>query len=163
MNKLYKEINRVKFLIENHKNFGDERSGNGNSIDLLQNKYNIHKEDDFPKELLNVQDSATTSKYWEDTLKYVSLKKNKLSNNKKLYTTQGYLSKSFIDTIDNNVYNDSDIIVATANDNKLWILNGHHRIYYDRLNDINSIAYILSKNDVKEIDNVFYTSEDDEQ
>jgi hypothetical protein len=42
MNKLYKEINRVKFLMEDHKNFGDERSGIGNSIDLLQNNYNIN-------------------------------------------------------------------------------------------------------------------------
>ena len=162
MDKLYKQINRVKFLMEDHKNFGDERSGIGNSIDLLQNNYNIHKEDKLPQELINVRDSATHSEYWEDTLKYVALKKKKLSNNKKLYTTQSYLSKSFIDIIDNNVYNYSDIIVATANDDKLWILNGHHRIYYDRLNDRNSIAYILSKNDVKEIDNVFYTSDDDE-
>ena len=34
-------------------------------------------EDKLPEELINVRDSATHSEYWEDTLKYVSLKKKK--------------------------------------------------------------------------------------
>jgi hypothetical protein len=160
MDKLYKQINRVKFLMEDHKKIGDELEGIGNY--LITSDYNIVNKKTLPLELLNIHDSATVSKYWDDTLEFMHFIKKELDKNKKLFSTQKYVSKTFIDSITDKVYNDSDIIVAEDKKGNYWLLNGHHRLIYDRINLKNSYAYIISFDDVKEIDDLFYTSEEED-
>ena len=161
MDKLYKQINRVKFLMEDHKKIGDEIYGIGNY--LITSDYNIVNKKTLPLELLNIHDSATVSKYWDDTLEFMHFIKKELDKNKKLFSTQKYVSKTFIDSITDKVYNDSDIIVAEDEKGNYWILNGHHRLIYDRINLKNSYVYIISFDDVKEIDYMFYNEDEDEE
>ena len=103
MDKLYKQINRVKFLMEDHKKIGDELEGIGNY--LITSDYNIVNKKTLPLELLNIHDSATVSKYWDDTLEFMHFVKKELDKNKKLFSTQKYVSKTFIDSITDKVYN----------------------------------------------------------
>ena len=152
MNKLHKQINRVKFLMEDHKKIGDEIHGIGNY--LITSDYNIVNKKTLPLELLNIHDSATVSKYWDDTLEFMHFTKKELDKNKKLFSTQKYVSKTFIDSITDKVYNEDK-------KGNYWILNGHHRLIYDRINLKNSYVYIISFDDVKEIDYIFY-NEDEE-
>jgi hypothetical protein len=155
--KLYKFVATTlgEFLNEN---VGDERSGIGDYF--LTTDYNIVIKKQMPLELLNIHDSATVSKYWDDTLEYFNFEKTKLDINKKLFSIQKYVSKTFIDSITDYIYNESDIIIAEDHKGDYWILNGHHRLIYDRINFKNSMVYFISFNNVKEIDDVFYNTDD---
>ena len=142
-----------------NENISDEREGIGNY--LITSDYNIVVKKQLPLELLNIHDTATVSKYWDDALDTFSFEKTELDKNKILFSTQKYVSKTFIDTITNDIYNKSDIIVAEDQNGNYWLLNGHHRLIYDRINSRNSFVYIISYSDVKEIDDVFYNEDDD--
>jgi hypothetical protein len=144
-----------------NENVGDERSGIGNY--LLTSDYNIVIKKQMPLELLNIHDTATVSKYWDDTLEYFPFEKTELDKNKKLFSTQKYVSKTFIDNITDDIYNESDIIIAEDKKGDNWLLNGHHRLIYDRINFRNSFVYFISFIDVEEIDDVFYNTDDEDE
>jgi hypothetical protein len=145
-----------------HSIISDERIGFGDAIDLSKNEFNIIFNKNFPDYLLNVHDTATMQKYWEETLNFFKWKKKKLDKELKLYTSQKYISSSFLNYLEDNNdnYDESDIILVYDRKGRIWILDGHHRLYFDRKHNRDSLAYILSSEDVKEIDYI-YSDEDD--
>ena len=42
----------------------------------------------------------------------------------------------------------------------LWIMDGHHRLFYDRSRGNISNVFIIPKNDVREIDEIWYSNKD---
>ena len=140
----------------------DERRGKGNSIDLKKkNKLNIAYKNDLPDYLENIRDSAIS--YWEDTLDIFQYEKEKLDKSKQVLTTQRYVSKTFIDSLTPETYEKSDIILVEDEDKNLWIMDGHHRLIFDRLNGKDSEVYIIPFDDIEEIDNTWYSSDDEEE
>lgn len=147
MKRLIKTILR-KFLNEN---IGDERRGIGNYLRTEDYKIFIKK---LPSYLINIHDSAVN--YWDDTQDVFHYEKEELDRNKNLFSTQKYVSKTFIDNIDKDIYDKGDIILSEDKNGDLWILDGHHRLIYDRINLKNSFVYIIPFADIKEIDYLFY-------
>lgn len=141
-----------------NENADEERQGIGNF--LKTDDYNIVIKK-LPNYLINVHDSAVN--YWEDTQDFFHYEKEELDENKTLFSTQKYVSKSFIDSIDKDIHSKGDIILCEDKNSNLWILDGHHRLIYDRMNLKNSFVYIIPFDDVKEIDYLFYGSDDDKQ
>ena len=139
-----------------NENIGNERRGIGNFLKTTD--YNITI-GGLPDYLINIHDSVVN--YWEETQEVFHYEKEKLNRKKNIYSTQKYVSKSFIDSIDDNIYNKSDIVLCEDKKGDLWILDGHHRLIYDRMNLKNSFVYIIPFDDVKEIDDVFYNMTDD--
>jgi hypothetical protein len=147
----------MKYITVNFKNFLNEgiiKSKKGEYLNV--SKYNIFY-DKYPDYLINIHDSALN--YWEDTLQMFPYEKIELNKDEKLYSEQKIVSKTFIDNIDEEIYNSSDIILCYDKKGKLWLLDGHHRLVYDRIHKRNSKAYIIPFDDVKEIDNMFYNIE----
>lgn len=139
-----------------NENVGDERRGIGNF--LKTDDYNIIIKK-LPNYLINIQDSAVN--YWEETQDVFHYEKEELDKNEPLFSTQKYVSKSFIDSINYDIYNKGDIILCKDKTGNLWLLDGHHRLIYDRINLKNSFVYIIPFDDFKEIDYLFYNSDDD--
>ena len=42
-------------------------------------------------------------------------------------------------------------------------MDGHHRLIFDRLNGKDSEVYIIPFDDIEEIDNTWYSSDDEEE
>lgn len=141
-----------KFLNEN---IGDERRGIGNFLKTDDYNITIKK---LPNYLINIHDSVVN--YWEETQEVFQYEKEELNINKNIFSTQKYVSKSFIDSINDDIYNKGDIILCEDKKNNLWLLDGHHRLIYDRINLKNSFVYIIPFDDVKEIDYLFYNTDD---
>ena len=139
-----------------NENVGDERRGIGNF--LKTDDYNIIIKK-LPNYLINIQDSAVN--YWEETQDVFHYEKEELDKNKPLFSTQKYVSKTFIDNINYDIYNKGDIILCEDKTGNLWLLDGHHRLIYDRINLKNSFVYLIPFDDIKEIDYLFYSSDDD--
>ena len=138
-----------------NENIGDERRGIGNFLNTTDYNIIIKK---LPNYLINIHDSVVN--YWEDTIEFFQYEKEVVDKNTTLYTTQKYVSKTFIDSINSEIYNKGDIIMCHDKNNNLWLLDGHHRLIYDRINGKNSMCYIIPFEDVEEIDNIFYSGED---
>jgi hypothetical protein len=143
---------REEFFNENIREIiNDELNGVGNFIKTTDYNILIKK---IPDYLINIWDSAVN--YWEDTIDFLDFEKERLDKNIILYSTQKYVSKSFIDIINSEIYNSSDIVLCYDKRNNLWLLNGHHRLIYDRMNGRDSMCYIIKFKDVEEIDDIFY-------
>jgi hypothetical protein len=143
---------REEFFNENIREIiNDELNGVGNFIKTTDYNILIKK---IPDYLINIWDSAVN--YWEDTIDFFDFEKERLDKNIILYSTQKYVSKSFIDIINSEIYNSSDIVLCYDKRNNLWLLNGHHRLIYDRMNGRDSMCYIIKFKDVEEIDDIFY-------
>ena len=138
-----------------NENIGDERRGIGNF--LKTNDYNIIIKK-LPIYLNNIHDSVVN--YWGETQDVFHYEKEELDKNKTLFSTQKYVSKTFIDNINDDIYNKSDIILCEDKRGNLWLLDGNHRLIYDRINLKNSFVYIIPFSDVKEIDYLFYSIDD---
>jgi len=147
----YIKTNIQEFLTET---VGDERRGIGNYINTTDYNIIIKK---LPDYLINIQDSALN--YWDDTMDTFYYEKEELDKNTLLYSTQKYVSKTFIDNMTNEIYNSSDIILCYDKNNNLWLFDGHHRLIYDRINNRNSMCYIIPFDDIKEIDYIFYSAD----
>jgi hypothetical protein len=136
---------------------GKERQGIGNFDKTKDYKIKVIKR--FPKYLIDIHDTAVN--YWEDTLECFPYTKEELDKDKQIYSTQEYVSKSFINNITDEIYEKSDIILSEDKQGRLWLLDGHHRLVYDRINNRNSKVYIIPFEDVAEIQDIFYSGEDD--
>ena len=139
-----------KFHIFNE-NVNDEK------IDL-SGLYNIIYKDKLPDYLINVRDTAIN--YWNDTIEVFHYKKQVLDESVILLTTQKFISKKFIDSLNDDIYKKSDIILVEDLSDNLWIMDGHHRLFYDRSRGNISNVFIIPKNDVREIDEIWYSNKD---
>ena len=146
----------IREFLNLNENIGDERRGIGNFLKTDDYNITIKK---LPNYLINIHDSVVN--YWEETQDVFHYEKEELNKNKNLFSTQKYVSKSFIDSINVDIYNKGDIILCEDKTGNLWLLEGHHRLIYDRINLKNSFVYIIPFDDVKEIDYLFYSSDDD--
>ena len=139
-----------KFHIFNE-NVNDEK------IDL-SGLYNIVYKDKLPDYLSNVRDTAIN--YWNDTIEVFHYKKQVLDESVILLTTQKFISKKFIDSLNDDIYKKSDIILVEDLSDNLWIMDGHHRLFYDRSRGNISNVFIIPKNDIVEIDEIWYSNKD---
>lgn len=140
-----------KFHIFNE-NVSDEK------IDLSIGLYNIVYKDKLPDYLSNVRDTAIN--YWNDTIEVFHYEKKVLDESVILFTTQKFISKKFIHSINDDIYKKSDIILVEDFSDNLWIMDGHHRLFYDRSRGNISNVFIIPKNDIVEIDEIWYSNKD---
>ena len=130
---------------------------NDEKIDL-SGLYNIIYKDKLPDYLINVRDTAIN--YWNDTIEVFHYEKQVLDESVILLTTQKFISKKFIDSMNDDIYKKSDIILVEDFSDNLWIMDGHHRLFYDRSRGNISNVFIIPKNDVREIDEIWYSNKD---
>ena len=147
------QINKVK-------NFGHPLNENVNNekIDLSVGLYNIIYKDKLPDYLFNIRDTAIN--YWNDTIEVFQYKKEVLDESVILLTTQKFISKKFIDSLNDEIYKKSDIILVEDFSDNFWIMDGHHRLFYDRSRRNISNVFIIPKDDIREIDEIWYNNED---
>ena len=131
----------------------DERQGKGENHLLVKN-YNIIIKP-LPIELINTHD--TVINYLEETEEYISLDdKIIIPKDKILYSSQEFVSGTFINNITEEEYNSGYIFIAEDEKGDWWVLNGHHRLIYDRIHNRNSKAIFIPMETTKEIDYIFY-------
>ena len=128
------------------------------TIDLSVGSYNIVYRDKLPDYLFNIRDTAVN--YWNDTIKVFHYQKQVLDESVILFTTQKFISKKFIHSINDDIYKKSDIILVEDFSDNLWIMDGHHRLFYDRSRGNISNVFIIPKNDIVEIDEIWYSNKD---
>jgi len=111
-----------------NESISDERNGVGNY--LKTSMFNIVN-GELPDYLVNIHDSALN--YWEETQEVFNYDKKILNRNKIVFSTQENVSKTFIDSMTSEIYDRSDIILTEDEHKNLWLLDGHHRLIYDRI------------------------------
>ena len=139
-------------LIKNFFSFNENISDD--KIDLSKKYHNIIFLERLPDYLYNIRD--TSINYWNDTLEAFPYEKEEIDKSIPLLTTQKYLSKNFIDSLDDQTYKKSDIILVEDKHQNLWIMDGHHRLFFDRSKNKNSFAFIIPFNDIEEIEKIWY-------
>jgi hypothetical protein len=72
-----------------------------------------------------------------------------------VYSVQKNFDIEYVKGMDDERYNKSDISLFKYK-NKLYIIDGHHRLCYDRINNKDSYVYIFDKDDSELIDCLFY-------
>ena len=83
------------------------------------------------------------------------LEKELLSKEITVYSVQKNFDVDYVKRMDDERYDKSDISLFKYK-NKLYIINGHHRLCYDRINNRDSYVYIFDKNDSEIVDCIFY-------
>jgi hypothetical protein len=141
-------------LIKNFFSFNENISDD--KIDLSKKYHNIIFLERLPDYLYNIRD--TSINYWNDTLEAFPYEKEEIDKSIPLLTTQKYLSKNFIDSLDDQTYKKSDIILVEDKHQNLWIMDGHHRLFFDRSKNKNSFAFIIPFNDIEEIEKIWYSN-----
>jgi hypothetical protein len=141
-------------LIKNFFSFNENISDD--KIDLSKKYHNIIFLERLPDYLYNIRD--TSINYWDDTLEAFPYEKEEIDKSIPLLTTQKYLSKNFIDSLDDQTYKKSDIILVEDKHQNLWIMDGHHRLFFDRSKNKNSFAFIIPFNDIEEIEKIWYSN-----
>ncbi|NBW56727.1 hypothetical protein EBR43_02865 [bacterium] len=139
-------------LIKNFFSFNENISDD--KIDLSKKYHNIIFLERLPDYLYNIRD--TSINYWNDTLEAFPYEKEEIDKSIPLLTTQKYLSKNFIDSLDDQTYKKSDIILVEDKHQNLWIMDGHHRLFFDRSKNKNSFAFIIPFDDIEEIEKIWY-------
>jgi hypothetical protein len=141
-------------LIKNFFSFNENISDD--NIDLSKKYHNIIFLERLPDYLYNIRD--TSLNYWDDTLEAFPYEKEEIDKSIPLLTTQKYVSKNFIDSLDDETYKNSDIILAEDKHQNLWIMDGHHRLFFDRSKNKNSFAFIIPFSDIEEIEKIWYSN-----
>lgn len=116
----------------------------------------------MPEELTNTWDSAVA--YWEETKEQLGLEssdKVEISPDEVIYSTQGKVDISIVDTMSDEQYLEGDIIIADYKGKK-WIFNGHHRMIRDRKEGRPSMVYILDEDNVDFINHIIYGEGDED-
>ena len=85
----------------------------------------------------------------------LQLEKELLSKEITVYSVQKNFDVDYVKRMDDERYNKADISLFKYK-NKLYIINGHHRLCYDRINNRDSYVYIFDKDDSQIVDCVFY-------
>jgi hypothetical protein len=114
----------------------------------------------LPGELLNLHDTATMDKYWEDTRPYFIGCRKMLGSEEVLYSGQEYVDMGFVKRMTPSDHGESDIIVGVDSTGKKWLLNGHHRLVYDRVRGRDSYVFLFGPEDISELDDMFYSEEE---
>jgi hypothetical protein len=140
----------IKKFFSFNENISDDK------IDLSKKYHNIIFLERLPDYLYNIRD--TSINYWDDTLEAFPYEKEEIDKSIPLLTTQKYLSKNFIDSLDDQTYKKSDIILVEDKHQNLWIMDGHHRLFFDRSKNKNSFAFIIPFNDIEEIEKIWYSN-----
>ena len=83
------------------------------------------------------------------------LEKELLPKDITVYSVQEKFDTEYIKRMDDDRYNESDISLFKYR-NKLYIIDGHHRLCYDRINNRDSYVYIFDKDDSQIVDCIFY-------
>jgi hypothetical protein len=72
-----------------------------------------------------------------------------------------YPGQEFVKRMTPSEHGESDIIVGVDGTGKKWLLNGHHRLVYDRVRDRDSLVFLFGPEDISELDDMFYPDEDE--
>jgi hypothetical protein len=71
------------------------------------------------------------------------------------YSVQKNIDMDYVEDMSDETYDKSYIHLYKHN-GKLIVIDGHHRLCRDRMNDNDSMVYIWDKNDAELIDCIFY-------
>ena len=85
----------------------------------------------------------------------LQLEKELLSKEITVYSVQKNFDVDYVKRMDDERYDKSDISLFKYK-NKLYIIDGHHRLCYDRINNRDSYVYIFDKDDSEFVDCIFY-------
>lgn len=137
---------------------GEERKGAEGAIRVTDHGMVLSEE--FPEELVNAHDSAVN--YWEETQDYLQLGKVPINKDEILHTTQEYVSGTFIKGMSDEIYTQGDVIIGVDAEGKKWVLDGHHRLVYDRMSGRDTNVYLLEKESLRFINEMIYGEGDDD-
>jgi hypothetical protein len=137
---------------------------NDRSLDYSTTEWNIiYSPDKFDDDLTNVQDSAVA--YWEETKSELDLLPEYriyIPYDKVLYTTQEGVDKNIVDNMSDKEYDEGDIVLVKDKEDRLWVLNGHHRLCKDRSNKKDSLVYLIDEDGVDFINRIIYGEGDED-
>ena len=91
----------------------------------------------------------------DELIEVSQLEKELLPKDITVYSVQEKFDIEYVKRMDDERYNKSDISLFKYK-NKLYIIDGHHRLCYDRINNRDSYVYIFDKDDSQIVDCVFY-------
>lgn len=91
----------------------------------------------------------------DELLDTFEMEKELLPKEIKVYSVQEKFDIGYVKGMDDERYIKSDITLFKYK-NKLYIIDGHHRLCYDRINNKDSYVYIFDKDDSELIDCLFY-------
>jgi hypothetical protein len=91
----------------------------------------------------------------DELIEVSQLEKELLPKDITVYSVQEKFDIEYVKRMDDERYNKSDISLFKYK-NKLYIIDGHHRLCYDRLNNRDSYVYIFDKDDSQIVDCIFY-------
>lgn len=131
---------------------GEERRGAEGAIRVTDHGMVLSEE--FPEELVNAHDSAVN--YWEETQDYLQLSKVPINKDEILHTTQEYVSGTFVKGMSDEIYTQGDVIISVDDEGGKWVLDGHHRLVYDRISGRDTNVYLLEKDSLRFINEIIY-------
>lgn len=123
----------------------------------------IYSPDKFDDDLINTQDSAVA--YWEETKEQLDLSSTdriSIPYNQVLYTTQEGVDKNIVDNMDDEEYDEGDIVLVKDKEDRMWVLNGHHRLCKDRSNKKDSLVYLIDDEQIDFINRIIYGEGDED-
>jgi len=91
----------------------------------------------------------------DELIETLQLEKQSLPKDITVYSVQKKFDIEYVKRMDDERYDKSDISLFKYK-NKLYIIDGHHRLCYDRINNRDSYLYIFDKDDSELIDCLFY-------
>lgn len=91
----------------------------------------------------------------DELIEVSQLEKELLPKDITVYSVQEKFDTDYVKRMDDERYNKSDISLFKYK-NKLYIIDGHHRLCYDRINNRDSYVYIFDKDDSQIVDCIFY-------
>ena len=91
----------------------------------------------------------------DELIEVSQLEKELLPKDITVYSVQEKFDIEYVKRMDDERYNKSDISLFKYK-NKLYIIDGHHRLCYDRINNRDSYVYIFDKDDSQIVDCIFY-------
>ena len=93
--------------------------------------------------------------YRDELIDTLKPKKQRLSPTKKVYSVQKDINMDYVNDMSDETYDKKDIHLY-KHKGKLIVIDGHHRLCRDRMNDNGSMVYMWDKNDAELIDCIFY-------
>ena len=112
----------------------------------------------FDDDLIDIHD--TIMNYWGETQEMLKLPRTRLPKERTLFSNQDYVSRSFVENMTKAQRAAGDIYVVKDHDGELWIIDWHHRLCYDRMHGLDSRVFLIDRDSVEAIKDMFYSAEE---
>lgn len=147
---------QILTMFKDHKKFdiiAKEREGKKGAISVTEFNMKVGK---MPDALVNAHDTALNEP--DDLKEYKLGTKTDLPPGKEIWTGQEFISGTWLK--DTNKLSKELPVLIEDSKGRWWVADGHHRIAWARSRKMTIKILLLKKDDVKEIDDTWYSNED---